>query len=214
MGHSVSPWTEEGRASRARASGCPGCTAVGQAAQTRRPWPGPRVLIPGGLRYGHREHALHPTARSSCSLAHGATAPRKPLQLTAWCGRPPPEFSPCVPCPHLCPHRPRLPRRAPHCQHRPGHPDTSRPRRHGALTAQGLRPSAPRRGRDRGHLGAPRTYVLHVVEAQRGAAPRVLQGLRGEGLVVPVDEAAEGRSREAGARGPAPTRPAPAPGLT
>ena len=33
------------------------------------------------------------------------------------------------------------------------------------------------------------SYVLHVVEAQRGAAARVLQGLRGEGFVVAVDEA-------------------------
>lgn len=39
--------------------------------------------------------------------------------------------------------------------------------------------------------GALRTYVLDVVEAERGAPPRVLQGLRGEGLVVAMDEAAE-----------------------
>ena len=38
---------------------------------------------------------------------------------------------------------------------------------------------------------ALRTYILDVVEAEWGAPPRVLQGLRGEGLVVAMDEAAK-----------------------
>lgn len=38
---------------------------------------------------------------------------------------------------------------------------------------------------------ALRTYILDVVEAERGAPPRVLQGLRGEGFVVAMDEAAK-----------------------
>lgn len=40
-------------------------------------------------------------------------------------------------------------------------------------------------------VGALRTYILDVVEAERGAPPRVLEGLRGEGLVVAMDETAK-----------------------
>lgn len=35
------------------------------------------------------------------------------------------------------------------------------------------------------------TYILDVVEAKWGAPPRVLQGLRGEGLIMAMDEAAK-----------------------
>lgn len=38
---------------------------------------------------------------------------------------------------------------------------------------------------------ALRTYILDVVEAKWGAPPRVLQGLRGEGLIMAMDEAAK-----------------------
>ena len=40
-----------------------------------------------------------------------------------------------------------------------------------------------------GGEGALRTYVLDVVEAEWGPPPRVLQGLRREGLVMAMDEA-------------------------
>lgn len=43
-----------------------------------------------------------------------------------------------------------------------------------------------------GEKGALGTYVLDVVEAERGPPPRVLQGLRREGLVMAMDEAVNG----------------------
>lgn len=42
-----------------------------------------------------------------------------------------------------------------------------------------------------GERRALRTYVLDVVEAKWGAPPCVLQGFRGEGLIVAMDEAAK-----------------------
>lgn len=48
----------------------------------------------------------------------------------------------------------------------------------------------PREGGSRRGQGALRTYVLDMVEAERGSPPRVLQGLRREGLVMAMDEAA------------------------
>ena len=76
-----------------------------------------------------------------------------------------------------------------------------------ARLSSGEAPQSQRPGRG-AEAGALRTYVLDVVEAQRGAPPRVLEGLRGEGLVVAMDEAAEleemlGGVQETG-RGPIP----------
>lgn len=47
----------------------------------------------------------------------------------------------------------------------------------------------PREGGSRQGSGALMMYVLDVVEAERGSPPRVLQGLRREGLVMAMDEA-------------------------
>lgn len=38
-------------------------------------------------------------------------------------------------------------------------------------------------------LTSDASYILHVVEAQRGASAGVFQGLSGEGLIVAMDEA-------------------------
>lgn len=53
----------------------------------------------------------------------------------------------------------------------------------------------------RGGGRALRTYVLDMVEAEWGAPPRVLEGFRGEGLVMAMDEAVKGEEMLAGHRG-------------
>lgn len=67
------------------------------------------------------------------------------------------------------------------------------------MTAAGLS-FGPHEARapEEGTLG---TYVLDMVEAEWGAPPRVLEGLRGEGLVVAMDEAIKREEMLIGHRG-------------